>query len=266
MRAVLEHGLARRIRVGQHRGVDVDHHLIALARRSGVEGVVQRRLGQQGERVSLLLREGRRLRGNVLSTRVCAVHAALLIQGLAGSGKRLNDHRARLGREPPADHHHAVLILIHVQGTALVSSGLVVGFGLAVHSAPAAHDALDVAGGAGAPDCQQALFRLQCGDASQRAHLRVRELAPLQGLGQSRQACQRTRHPHALARRAQVEPHAPAQPGRARAESGVPALAGVEFADELQQASGGGVEVGRQLGDLIAESIEWSELMACPPC
>jgi hypothetical protein len=35
-----------------------------------------------------------------------------------------------------------------------------------------------------------------------------------------------------------------------------PAAAGVEFADEVQQPGGGGVEVRRQGGDLVAERIE----------
>ncbi len=45
--AVLESGLARLIRIGQHRGVDMDDHLVALPRRARIEGVVQRRLRHQ---------------------------------------------------------------------------------------------------------------------------------------------------------------------------------------------------------------------------
>jgi len=48
----------------------------------------------------------------------------------------------------------------------------------------------------------------------------------------------------------------PGQPGRAGAEAAVPAAAGVELADELQQAGGGGVQVGGQLGDLVTEALE----------
>ncbi len=36
-RAVLEHGLPRLIRIGQHLGIDVDHHLVALVRGAGIE-------------------------------------------------------------------------------------------------------------------------------------------------------------------------------------------------------------------------------------
>ena len=42
--AVLENGPARLIRVRKRGGVDVDHHLIALAWRVGIEAVMQRRL------------------------------------------------------------------------------------------------------------------------------------------------------------------------------------------------------------------------------
>ncbi len=38
-RAAVEHGLPRLIRIGQHLGVDVDHHLVALARGAGIEVV-----------------------------------------------------------------------------------------------------------------------------------------------------------------------------------------------------------------------------------
>ncbi len=54
-RAVLEYGLARLIGVRQHRGIDVQHYLVALARTAGVEHLVKGRLRDQGERVGLLL-------------------------------------------------------------------------------------------------------------------------------------------------------------------------------------------------------------------
>ncbi|MEK7444133.1 MAG: hypothetical protein AABZ70_04690 [candidate division NC10 bacterium] len=54
-RAVLEDRLARLIRIGQRLGVDVDHHLIALARGAGIEPVMEGRLREQGQRIGLLL-------------------------------------------------------------------------------------------------------------------------------------------------------------------------------------------------------------------
>src|SRR6266404_5645452 len=59
-----------------------------------------------------------------------------------------------------------------------------------------------------------------------------------------------------LAGRAGREPHPPAQPGGAGDEAAVPALAGVELADEVEQACGRGVEVRGQLGDLVAQLIQ----------
>ena len=60
----------------------------------------------------------------------------------------------------------------------------------------------------------------------------------------------------ALAGRAQIEPDAPAQPGGAGAKAGVPAAARVELADQIEQARGRGVQMGRQLGDLVAQAVE----------
>jgi len=67
-RAVLEHGLARLIRIGQHLGIHVDHDLIALARGAGIE-VVEGRLREQGQGIGLLLGQRGRFRGN--ASRVC---------------------------------------------------------------------------------------------------------------------------------------------------------------------------------------------------
>src|SRR5437899_3175392 len=67
---------------------------------------------------------------------------------------------------------------------------------------------------------------------------------------------ERAGHANTLARRARVEPDAPGQPRGARAESIAPTFARVEFADEIEQTSGGRVEVSGQLGDLVAEAIQ----------
>jgi len=42
----------------------------------------------------------------------------------------------------------------------------------------------------------------------------------------------------------------------AGAEPVIPAAASVELADEVEQAGGGGFEVRRQLGDLVAQSVD----------
>jgi type I restriction enzyme M protein len=50
--APFEDGLAGLLRVGQHRGVDMNHHLVPLARGAGFDPVVERRLREQGQRVA----------------------------------------------------------------------------------------------------------------------------------------------------------------------------------------------------------------------
>src|SRR2546427_435286 len=53
-----------------------------------------------------------------------------------------------------------------------------------------------------------------------------------------------------------VAPPPPRQPGGAGEKAGASAAARVELADEIDEVGGGGVEVGGELGDLVAEPIE----------
>ena len=151
-RAVFEDRLTRRIRIRQYRRVDMDHHLIALARRAGVETVMQGRLREQGQRIGLLLRHRGRFRGNV-DRRIEGLLAALLVQGFAGRIQGPHEDSAGLGCQPSAEDDHTVLILIHMESAARVTAPLLVRLRLAIHPAPAAHDTLDMLGRAGAPDC-----------------------------------------------------------------------------------------------------------------
>jgi hypothetical protein len=48
------------------------------------------------------------------------------------------------------------------------------------------------------------------------------------------------------------------------ASRGRATVAGVELADELEQAGAGGVEVGRKLGDLVPEAIELGNARVVP--
>ena len=109
---------------------------------------------------------------------------------------------------------------------------------------------------AGAADREQPLLGLGRGHARQGPDLGVGELAAGEGLGQHGQRAQGARHPHVLAGRTGGEPHPPGEPGGAGAEAGVPALAGVELADEVEEAGGGGLEMRRQLGDLVAQAVQ----------
>jgi hypothetical protein len=133
------------------------------------------------------------------------------------------------------------------------------GLGLGVHAAPAADDALDVSGGAGAAHGQQLLLGLRGGHASERPHLGVRQLPAGKRPGQEWQGAERAGHADALARGARIQADAPAQPVGAGAEAVGPAAAGVELADQIQEAGGGGLEVRRQLGDLVPQPIQFCD-------
>src|SRR5437762_6521037 len=104
--------------------------------------------------------------------------------------------------------------------------------GVAIHPAPAAHDALDMLRGSGTPDAQQALLGLRRRHTSERPDLGVRELAAREGTGQAGQGAERTGDAHLLSCGARVEADAPAQPVGAGGEAVAAALARVELADE----------------------------------
>jgi len=252
-----EDGLARLLRIGQHLGVNVDHHLVALARGAGTEPVMKGRFREQGQRIRLLLGDRGRFRGDVPET--CRGLGALpgpLIEALAGRGQGLHEQRSHLRLEPPAEDHHAVLVVIHVQGSARVPPLRLPSLGTPVHAPPPAHDPLDVGRRARAPHRQEPSFGLRRGHAGQATDLGVGQLPAAQGLGGKWQCTQSAGHSDPLPGRAQVEPHAPGEPGGAGTETRVPSPAGVELTNQIEQARGGRVEVGGQLGDLVTEPVQ----------
>jgi hypothetical protein len=115
--------------------------------------------------------------------------------------------------------------------------------GPAVYTTPAAHDPLDVGGRPCASHRKEARFRLRCGHPGQGTDLGVGQLAAGQRFSEEGQPPEGAGNPDPFARRAQVEPHPPREPGGAGAEARVPAPAGVELPDQREQACGGGVEV-----------------------
>ena len=102
----------------------------------------------------------------------------------------------------------------------------------------------------------QLRFGVRRRHAGQGADLGVRQFPASQGQGKEGQGRQGARDPDALAGGAQVQAYAPRKPLGAGAEAGVPATAGVEVANEGEEASGGGIEMRRQLGDLVPQSVE----------
>ena len=94
-RAAVEDGLPGRLGVGEHGGVDVDDHLVPFSRRPWIDAAMKGRLGDERERIGLLLLERRglfeRSRGNVFGRLVDERPAQprLLVQRLAGSVQRV---------------------------------------------------------------------------------------------------------------------------------------------------------------------------------
>src|SRR2546427_5027000 len=81
--------------------------------------------------------------------------------------------------------------------------------------------ALDVLGGAGFADLEQALLGFRRRHTRESADLRVRQLTAGEGVRQARQGAEGARHADALAGGTGVQPDAPPQPRGARAEAGV---------------------------------------------
>ena len=132
------------------------------------------------------------------------------------------------------------------------------GLHLPVHPSPAPHDLLDVGRRPRPPHRQQPRFGLRRRHPREGPDLGVGELSTRQRRREQRQPAQRPGDPHALPRRAQIQSYAPAQPLGAGAGA-VPAAAGVELAEQVEQPGGGGVEVGRELGDLVAEAVQFRD-------
>jgi hypothetical protein len=226
---VFEHGLAGLGRVGQDWGIDVDHDLVALARGARIDAVMKRGLGQQRERVGLLLLHRRLVGFRFLL-------ALPLAERLSGGLQCLQEEGAHLRSQAPTDLHHAVFVWIHVQRPADVLASGVLRLGLGVHSPPTANDTLDMLGRTGPAHREQPLFGLGRGYTGQLADLGVRELAAREGLGQERERAEGAGHADVLAGGAGGKPHAPGEPGGARAKAIAPATAPVELANEIEQA------------------------------
>ena len=88
VRSVLEDGLAGLIRVRQYWSINVDHDLVPLPRRTGIDPVVEGGFREQGQGVRLLLGHGRRFSGRVSGTGGCLLAPAFLVQSLAGRCQR----------------------------------------------------------------------------------------------------------------------------------------------------------------------------------
>jgi hypothetical protein len=77
---------------------------------------------------------------------------------LSGGVEHAKKDCTSLGRQASADHEHAVVVVKDVLCAGRVPSCGLLCFGFAVHLAPAAHDRLDMSGGAGAGNAAQLLL------------------------------------------------------------------------------------------------------------
>ena len=116
-------------------------------------------------------------------------------------------------------------------------------------------------------DLDEPRLVLRRGYPGQRPGHRVAQLPPAQRLAQPRQPLQGPRHPHLLARRSRGDARPPAEPRRAAPEALlVPALAGVELADQPQEPPGRRLDVGREARDLIAHASHVTRPPIAFPC
>ena len=148
-RPTFEDRLTRRVGIDEDRSVNVDDDLVALTRRTGMDTVVERGLGEQCQGIRLLLGHRGRFLGQIRNRGSGMDTPRLLIKRLARCLERLHEHRALLGCEPTADDNHTVFVLIHLQRPALVAAGFLTRLGDPIDPPPAPDDPLDVVGAAG---------------------------------------------------------------------------------------------------------------------
>ena len=174
--------------------------------------------------------------------------------------ERTQDARAHLGREPPVQHHGAVVLVPESESAVLVLRIGPLGLLRALRPAIQAHELLHVLGGAVQSDVEEVgLVLLRC-DASERPDLGVAELALRQSLREQREPGQGPSDADLLARGVGVDAAGPGEPvgARQRPLRG-PDLAAVEFGDEDEEAPGGGMDVGGESGDGGGENFEISK-------
>ena len=156
---LFELGLAESLRIRQHGGVDVNHDLVALARRPGVELMVQGGLGEQGQGIGLLLHPGRSIDGLA-----SWAWPRSLIEGLAGGIERSGEQSTRFRSQATTDYHRAVVVPIDLEHAALVLVSGLTDLGIPVHLTPSPYDVLHVHCTPAPPHREQARLGLRGGN------------------------------------------------------------------------------------------------------
>ena len=170
--------------------------------------------------------------------------------------ERAEDADTHLGREPPVQHHGAVVLMPEGEAAVLVLGIGPLGLLRALRPAIEADELLDMLRGAVQPDVEEVGFVPAGGDAGQRPDLGVAELALGQRLGEQRQFGQRPGDAHLLSGGMDIDAAGPAQPVGARQRPlRRPDFAAVELGDEDKQPVRGGMDVGSQGRDGSGESV-----------
>ena len=170
--------------------------------------------------------------------------------------ERTEDARTHLGREPPVQHHGAVVVVPEGEAPVLVLGIGLLGLLGALGPAMEADKLLDMLGSAVQPDVEEIGFVLSIGNAGERPNLGVAKLAPGERLGEQRQFGQRPGDTDLLPSGMGIDAARPAQPMSAgqRPLSG-PDLASVELGDECEETPGGGMDVSGEGGDGGGERV-----------
>ena len=170
--------------------------------------------------------------------------------------ERVQDARTHLGREPPVQHHGAVVLVPEGEAAILV---LGIGpLGLLGSFCPTmeADELLHMLCGTVQSDVEEVGFVPGGGDAGQRPGLGVAELSLRQRLGEQRQLGQCASNANFLPGRVGIDAAGPAQPVGARQRPlGGPDFAAVELGDEGKQPVRGGVDVGGEGGDGSGQGV-----------
>jgi hypothetical protein len=141
--------------------VDVDHHLIAIARRPAIQVTRQGALGQEPERIRTAL-SGCDLRYDI----VARIARALAKQPIARRFERPLHDGAELRRDPAANDQHPVFIDPRLEVPLLLAPRSLPRFVQPIGAPPGAHQPLDVRRGA-------ALRRPSSRDSLSRVAIRV---------------------------------------------------------------------------------------------
>ena len=126
--------------------------------------------------------------------------------------ERAQDARTHLWREPPVQHHGAVVLVPEGEAAVLVLGIGPLGLFGALRPAMQADEHLHMLGGAVQSDVEEVGFVLRGGNAGQRSNLGVTELAPGERLGEQRQLGQCPCDTNLLSRGMGVDAAGPAQP------------------------------------------------------